>query len=182
MRRFPLWPTDADERRAFAWFMLLALVVLAAGIGLRDPWPPDEPRFTLVARQMFESGQWLFPHRGHELYADKPPLLMWCEALLFALFGGHWRTAFLLPSLLAGLGTLIVVYHTGRRLWNARIGLQAAALLLASYQFVAVVRHAQIDPLLLFCITAGNAGILVHCLPDRTGARSGSAALPPDWA
>ncbi|MDI3262100.1 MAG: glycosyltransferase family 39 protein [Fulvimonas sp.] len=147
--------------------MLLALVVLGAGIGLRDPWPPDEPRFALVARQMLETGQWLFPHRGHELYADKPPLLMWCEALMFALTRG-WRGAFLLPSLLAGLGTLIVLYRTARRLWDARIGLYAAALLLATFQFVEVVRHAQIDPLLLFCITAGNAGILVHCLrgPD----------------
>ena len=95
----------ARDRRAFWWFMAAALVVLGAGIGLRDPWPPDEPRFALVARQMLESGQWLFPHRGIELYSDKPPLLMWCEAAVLWLFGG-WRGAFLLPSLLAGLGSL----------------------------------------------------------------------------
>src|SRR3546814_4378653 len=53
-------------------FWILALLVLGAGLGLRDPWPADEPRFALVAKHMVESGDWLFPHRGSELYADKP--------------------------------------------------------------------------------------------------------------
>jgi len=44
------------ERRAFWLLMLLAFVVLEAGIGLRDPWPSDEPRFTLSTKQMVESG------------------------------------------------------------------------------------------------------------------------------
>src|ERR1700749_275278 len=95
---------DSRARREFWLFMLLALVLLAAGIGLRDPWPSDEPRFTLVAKQMVESGDWLFPHRGRELYSDKPPLLMWLEAGSFELLR-NWRIAFLLPSLLAALGT-----------------------------------------------------------------------------
>src|SRR5215471_21405812 len=96
---------DARERRAFVLFMLLALVLLGAGIGLRDPWPSDEPRFTLAAKQMVESGDWLFPHRGSELYSDKPPMLMWTEAASYTLLRS-WRVAFLLPSLLAALGTL----------------------------------------------------------------------------
>lgn len=158
---------ERSSRREFGWFMLIALVVLAAGIGMRGPWPPDEPRFALVARQMLESGQWLFPHRGQELYADKPPVLMWGEAFWMWLTGG-WRGAFLLTSLFSGLGTLAVVWHLGRRLWDARTGLYAAAIVLASMQFVEVVKHAQIDPLNLFWITLGNAGLLIHCLrgPD----------------
>lgn len=154
---------ERSSRREFGWFMLIALVVLAAGIGLRSPWPPDEPRFALVARQMLESGQWLFPHRGIELYSDKPPMLMWTEAFWMWLTGG-WRGAFLLTSLLSGLGTLALVWHLGRRLWNDRVGLIAATLVLATMQFVDVVKHAQIDPLNLFWITLGNTGILLHCL------------------
>lgn len=164
---FMLSNDERSFRREFGWFMLIALLVLAAGIGLRDPWPPDEPRFALVARQMLESGQWLFPHRGMELYSDKPPMLMWTEAFWMWLTGG-WRGAFLLTSLCSGLGTLAVVWHVGRRLWTPRIGLYAAAIVLMTMQFVGVIRHAQIDPLNLFWITLGNAGILLHCLkgPD----------------
>ena len=66
----PLQWSPTTVRRGFWCLLLVALVVLGAGIGLRDPWPSDEPRFTLVAKWMVQSGDWLFPHRGSELYAD----------------------------------------------------------------------------------------------------------------
>ena len=68
-RARPLWLGDA--RRELIVFGVFALLLLGLGIGLRDPWPSDEPRFALVAKQMVESGDWLFPHRGFELYSDK---------------------------------------------------------------------------------------------------------------
>jgi 4-amino-4-deoxy-L-arabinose transferase-like glycosyltransferase len=154
--------SDADRRR-FWLFMLVAFAVLAAGMGLRDPWPPDEPRFTLIARHMVESGSWLFPHRGHELYSDKPPVLMWLEASSFELFR-NWRIAFLLPSLLAGLGTLALTWDLGRRLWHPRIGLYAAIALFSALQFVEQSKRAQIDALVMFWITLGNWGLIVHFL------------------
>ena len=103
------------ERRQFHLFLLIALIILGAGLGLRDPWPADEPRFALVAKQMVESGDWLFTHRGGEIYSDKPPLFMQIQAATWTLTG-NWRIAFLLPSLLAALGTLFLVYDLGRRL------------------------------------------------------------------
>ncbi|HEV2540838.1 MAG TPA: glycosyltransferase family 39 protein [Frateuria sp.] len=152
-----------QDRRRFWLLMLIALVVVGAGIGLRDPWPSDEPRFTLAAKQMVEGGDWLFPHRGSELYADKPPVLMWTEAASFEVVR-NWRIAFLLPSLLAALGTLALVYDLGRRLWSRQAGLYAAAGLLLAFQFVYQTKRAQIDPLVMFLITAGNWGLLRHLL------------------
>ena len=66
--RFPLKPFQ------FALLILLASLSLLAGLGLREPSPPDEPRFVLAAKDMVESGQWLFPHRGREFYAEKPQI------------------------------------------------------------------------------------------------------------
>lgn len=154
---------SAQQRRAFWMFMLLAAVLLGAGIGLRDPWPSDEPRFTLSARQMVESGDWLFPHRGRELYSDKPPMLMWAEAAAFEVTRS-WRVAFLLPSLLAGLLTLGLTYDLGRRLWNHRAGLYAATAVLFTFQFMYQVKRAQIDPLIMGWITLANWGLLLHFL------------------
>ena len=71
---------------------------------------------------MVDSGNWLFPHRGNELYADKPPMLMWLQAAGYVLVG-NWRVAFLLPSLLAALGTLWCVVDLGKRLWTRPVGL-----------------------------------------------------------
>jgi 4-amino-4-deoxy-L-arabinose transferase-like glycosyltransferase len=148
-------------------FWLLALLVLGAGLGLRDPWPADEPRFALVAKHMVESGNWLFPHRGHELYPDKPPLFMWLQAAAYTIVG-NWRVAFLLPSLLAALGTLWCVVDLGRRLWTRRVGLYAGYALLFALQFTWQAKKAQIDPLVTFWITLANYGLLRHLLrgPD----------------
>ncbi|TWI01684.1 4-amino-4-deoxy-L-arabinose transferase-like glycosyltransferase [Luteimonas cucumeris] len=154
------------KTRASRDFWLLAftaLLVLGAGLGLRDPWPADEPRFALVARQMVESGNWLFPHRGIELYSDKPPLFMWLQAATYTVLR-DWRVAFLLPSLLASLGTLWCVYDLGRRLWTRQVGLYAAWALLFALQFTYQSKKAQIDPLVTFWITLANYGLLRHLL------------------
>jgi 4-amino-4-deoxy-L-arabinose transferase-like glycosyltransferase len=149
--------------REFWLLAITALLVIGAGLGLRDPWPSDEPRFALVAKQMVESGDWLFPHRGHELYSDKPPMLMWLQATFYTLLR-DWRVAFLLPSLLAALGTLACVYDLGRRLWTRRVGLYAAWVLLFTLHFTFQAKKAQIDPLVVFFITLANYGLLRHLL------------------
>ena len=151
------------ERREFWLFLLIALVVLGAGIGLRDPWPADEPRFALVAKHMVESGQWLITHRGSELYSDKPPMFMAMQAAAYELTRS-WRIACLLPSLLAALGTLFLTYDFARRQWNHRIGLWAAILVLSTFQFAYQSKRAQIDPLVTFFITLANYGLLRHFL------------------
>jgi len=154
---------NAAERRQWLWFFLIAMVVLAAGYGLRDPWPADEPRFVLAARQMVESGDWLFPHRGIELYADKPPLYFWILGAAHALVG-NWRWSFLLPSLLAGMGVLWLVCDLGRRLWNPRAGLYAGMAVLCAVQFVYQFKRAQIDPSLVFFTTLSLYGLCRHLL------------------
>ena len=153
-------------RRANWILAVIALLMLGAGLGLRDPWPSDEPRFALVAKHMVETGDWLFPRRGTELYADKPPLLMWAQATVHQLTG-EWRIAFLLPSLLAALGTLWCVYDLGRRLWSPPVGRYAAWALLLTFQFAFQAKRAQIDPLVVFWITFANWALLRHLLDAR---------------
>ena len=155
------------SRRATRLFWLFALLILATGLGLRDPWPADEPRFALAAKQMVESGNWLFPHRGSELYSDKPPVFMWMQAGLLWLTG-NLRIAFLLPSLLAALGTLWCVVDLGSRLWTRRIGLYAGWAVLLTLQFTWQAKKAQIDPVVVFFITASCYCLLRHALrgPD----------------
>ncbi len=152
-----------EMRTDLFWLIGLALLLIATGIGLRDPWPADEPRFALIARDMVASGQWLIPQVGGDIYADKPPLFFWMIAAGIVLTGSV-RWAFLLPSLLAAIGCVVLIYDLGRRLWNREAGLAAALALLFSLQFVWQARQAQIDATLCFFTTLSLYGLLRHCL------------------
>jgi 4-amino-4-deoxy-L-arabinose transferase-like glycosyltransferase len=157
-------PVDAArERRATRWLFAIAFVLLALGIGLRAPWPADEPRFVLVAQQMLAGDDWLFPHRGHELYPDKPPLYFWMLAAAHVLTGG-WRGSFLLPSLFAALATLWLTFDLGRRLWTPRAGRWAAIAVLCAFQFGYQAKRAQIDPVLVAFTTLAFYGLCRHVL------------------
>lgn len=158
MQRLRLFSSSS----AIYLLLFLAFVVIASGIGLRDPWPADEPRFVLIAKEMIETQQWLFPQRGGELYPDKPPIFIWLQAIVYGLTGEI--RAFLLPSLFASIATLVLVYDLARRLWNRTIAIAAAFSLLVSVQFTMQAKLAQIDAVLCFWVTLGLYGLLRHIL------------------
>lgn len=162
----------AESRRLIGWLLLAAIIILGSGYGVHEPWAPDSPRFAAVARDMLASGDWpggwLFPRVGGDLYPDKPPVFFWLMASAIWLTGSV-RAGFLLPSLLAGLGTLWLVFDLSRRLWGPRTAMLTGLLLLSCVQFVLQAHTAQIDGTLAFFTTLGLYGLLRHLL------------LGPDW-
>ena len=159
----------SDEyRRALLFLLAVAAVILAAGLGLRDPWPADEPRFALIARDMAENGRWLFPNVGGVLYPDKPPLHFWIVAATYAMTGSL-RFSFLFPAFVQGLVMLFLVADLGRRLWDERAGLWAGAVLLATLQFPLQMKSGQLDGPLCFWTTLSLYGFCRHLL------------VGPDW-
>lgn len=153
------------SRRLLAWLLLVIglVAVLAAGLGLRDPWPADEPRFALIAREMLATGQYWIPHRGGELYGEKPPIFIWLTALSIWLTDSV-RTGFLLPSLLAGLGCWALVVDLVRRLHGARTAWYAGAALAVTVLFVLQAKTAQMDMVLTFWTMLCTYGLLRHGL------------------
>lgn len=149
------------------WLGAAALLTIVAGLGLRDPWAPDEPRYALIAAEMLQSGDWSVTRLGGVIYAQKPPVYFWLLAAAQGLAG--FRLGFLLPSLLAGLGTLVLVWDLARRLWSRETAWWAALGLLACLQFTLQARSAQIDAVLCFLTTLGLYALLRHLL------------LGPDW-
>jgi 4-amino-4-deoxy-L-arabinose transferase-like glycosyltransferase len=172
----PAQHSSHDVHLDLLWLVVLTLLLVGTGIGLRDPWPADEPRFALIARDMVASGRWLVPLVGGDLYADKPPLYFWLMAFALQLTGSL-RLAFLVPSLLSALGCVILVYDLARRLWTRETGLIAGTLLLLTVQFVWQARQAQIDATLCFWTTLSLYGLLRHAL---LGPRWGWYAI--GWA
>lgn len=169
--------TRASAKRQLMWLMLLGALVLGAGLGMRDPSPPDEPRFVLAAKHMVESGDWLIPRRGAEFYAHKPATFMWAQAVSY-LTVRNWQIAFLLPSFLSALGTMWLTYDLGRRMWSPRVGIVAGLALMATVQFGLQAKRAQIDMMLVFLTTFALWGLVRHLLlgPNRRALFLGAFA------
>jgi 4-amino-4-deoxy-L-arabinose transferase-like glycosyltransferase len=149
--------------RDLLWLALALVVIIGTGIGIRDPWPADEPRFASVARDMVASGEWLFPRVGGDLYQDKPPMFFWMLAVCYSLIGSI-KWSFLIPSFLAAGATLFLVYDFGRRLVSREAGLAASLLTVSTLHFVLVMRGAQIDPVLCGLTTLSLYAFLRHLL------------------
>ena len=139
---------------------LLLLAVLGAllflpGLGRHDVWNPDEARYAEVAREMPLLGHWAVPHLNGQVYSQKPPLLFWSIALFGRLTGGLDATAARLPSALAAIGSLLLVYAIGRRFFGRRAAWIAAAAFATCFKVIWQGRFGQIDMLLTGLVTLG---------------------------
>ena len=131
-----------------------ATAVLLPGIGSRDLWNPDEPRYAEVAREMLLEPRaiehFLVPRLNGERYDHKPPLHFWNIALFGALRGGVDEVATRLPSLLAGIGSVLVVFAIAGRLFDRKTAWLAAPVFLTSALVMWNGRVGQIDMTLTF--------------------------------
>lgn len=108
--------TRPSRFQARTWIALLAVVLALGFLGLRGIWDPDEGRYTNVAMNMLDSGDWLTPHRSQDVgHWTKPPLTYWAIAASVATFGRNpWAAR--LPSALAFLLCTWLAWRMGRRL------------------------------------------------------------------
>ena len=155
-----------ENKFNLVWLLIFAVSLIFFGIGLRDPWPADEPRFALIAKEMVESGNWFFPMRGGELYPDKPPLFMWFIAFFYSITGSI-KISFLLPSAISSVISVVAVYDLARRFWNSQTAWYASLLLLLTLQFTLQSKMAQIDATVTCFITLGCYGMLRHLVEQE---------------
>ena len=136
-----------NRRRAVnAALVLFGLVLFGWRLGGHDLWPPDEPRFGLVAREMLERGDPIVLSRNGRLYTDKPPLFFWAIDAFAILRGGTVdEAAARLPSLLGAVLALLLVARLGERLYDRSTGILGAILFATSLQILERARWASID-------------------------------------
>lgn len=133
--------------------LLLGLVLFLPGIGGRDLWNPDEPRYAEVAREMRASGEYFVPHLNGKIYSEKPPLLFWSIAAASSMRGEVDPVSARVPSLVAAIATLFFLFGIGHRLFDRRVAWWAVAILATSGRILWQARVGQIDMLLLAFVT-----------------------------
>lgn len=139
----------------FSAALLLAVIIFSANVDGYDLWPPDEPRYALVAREMMDSGDYFLPRINNEAYKEKPPLLFWAIAATSSLSGEVTPLSARLPSILSALVTLVFTALLARKLFSSRVALWSVLILMTTQRFWWNARFGQIDMLLTACLTAG---------------------------
>jgi len=137
----------APRTRVFLVFAL-ALLMLGWGLWSTPLLSHNEARRMVVAQEMVRGGSWLLPTMNGELYITKPPLYTWLQAALAELFGATSLFVLRLPSLLAALATLLLVWRWARRHLQEGTAELAVLLLAASPLFVFHGRFAEIEMVL----------------------------------
>ncbi len=132
--------------------LLLAIgyLVFGHGIGKRDLWAPDEPRFGQATREMIQRGDPFVLHVNNEPYSDKPPLHMWIAAAIELARGGDgssvesWSVR--APSVLGGSIGLAATYTLGFLLFrSSRVGFLSSVALATTYLYDYQAGRAQLD-------------------------------------
>jgi LPXTG-motif cell wall-anchored protein len=90
---------------------------------------------------------------GGWITTDKPPLALWLQALSVRAFGySSW--SMLMPSVVAGAGSVALVMATVRRVWGRTAGLAAGIALALTPVVLAVSRSNNPDATLVLCVVA----------------------------
>jgi hypothetical protein len=138
---------------AAALILAVTLPLFLPGLGDRHIWTPLEARYALVAREMLAGGHWILPHLGGEVYPDKPPLLFWSIGLISVLGSGVSEWTARLPTALAAIGSCLMTWRLGTRLFSSTAGTTAALVLATSGGFFWSGRQALPDMLLTLWTT-----------------------------
>jgi 4-amino-4-deoxy-L-arabinose transferase-like glycosyltransferase len=141
---------------AFLFLLALASLLFLSHLGAFRDFVRAESYFALGARLMVHEGDWLSMHAPDEPVLNKPPLQYWLTGLTYKIFGSSYAAA-RLPSALAALCVLVVVYLLGARLFERRAGLLAIGILATSFLFYAFSRIAMSDMLLTMCVSGALA-------------------------
>jgi 4-amino-4-deoxy-L-arabinose transferase-like glycosyltransferase len=150
--------------------MLLLWLIMAAlwfgSLGMRDLVGTDEGRYSEIAREMAQTGDFVTPRLNDLKYFEKPALQYWMTALSFQAFGESDFVARLWTGL-SGFLSVLMVWYAARRLWNEQTA-QYAALVTVSMVWMFGVAHViTVDMSVSFFLTVALCGFLI-AQDDRT--------------
>lgn len=136
-------PQSAD--RWLPWLLAGAVVfALFYQLGGAALFEPDEGRNSEKAREIIVLNDWITPHENFYPVLDKPMPFYWLIALSYKIFGvSEWSAR--LPSALAALGCLFLVYRFARARWGRWEALWSALILLTSAEYFILSRIVIFD-------------------------------------
>lgn len=135
---------------------LLGIVLLAAALRLANSAAIGQANtyYTAAVESMLQSWHNFFfvaAEPGGSVSIDKPPVGLWLQAISAYVLGVN-GFAVVLPQILAGLASVVLLFHLVRRSFGDAAGLLAALALAVTPVAVAVERNNTPDATLIFTL------------------------------
>ena len=142
----PFVEADRQIKKLLSKYGLVALTLLTFFLllGNRPLNEPDEGRYTEIAREMIETGDWIVPHFWYLPHLDKPPMTYWLVGASMEVFGqNEWAAR--LPVALAGISGVWATFLLGCAMGGRRVGIWSALILQSSFLYWALARMLTTD-------------------------------------
>ncbi|MGH7827271.1 MAG: glycosyltransferase family 39 protein [Candidatus Binatia bacterium] len=154
----------------FVVIWAFCLFILFQNLGAAGLFEPDEGRNAEKAREILLLGDWVTPHENFLPVLDKPIFFYWLIALAYQIFGfSEWAAR--LPSALAALGCLFVIYRFIRKHWGPTEALWSTLILVTSAEFFILSRVVLFDMVLNFFITLSLCAFYTATRTENIQAR-----------
>ena len=172
--------SPSQERTRLLVLLVGSLLLFGAGIGKRSLWNPNEPVYGEGTREMMVRGNYYLPTVNGIIYSDKPVFYFWTMLAGCLLTGGLSVAGLRLPSVIAGVLSVLLIYRLGRQIFGIRAGFLAAICLASTVMFWWHSQYIQMDQLLSFLVLASLAACFAAkemVGPNRAGLLAISGAL-----
>ncbi|MEN8149419.1 MAG: glycosyltransferase family 39 protein [Planctomycetota bacterium] len=136
--------------------LLLCAVLFFAFLGSRPLWNVNEGMHSATSKEMILTGDWITPHHNGKPFYDKTVLHNWFVAISLMVLG-FTEVAARLPAALLALGTVLVTYWMGRRMFGKWAGFFGAVVLATSVMVVVLSQTIIHDSSLCFFVTLALA-------------------------
>ena len=167
--------TNSQAWRRFALVAVASALVLSFNFGSRLLLTNDDARFPVLARDVLVEGHWLLPALPDgTTHLVKPPLAVWLIALASWPTGSVSVRTAVLPSLLAAIGVVLLVYWLGRRLFGPDAGV-VGGLTVATMVGMYTMAHSSMPDMVQ--LVAGTGAIAVYVAAGFGAKRSGLVLL-----
>src|SRR5580704_8208256 len=134
-----------DPRLRFLLLALASAILFLGAIRLGDLAGYDDAMYSVEAKGIVNTGDWLAPKVRGAPALEHPPLFIWTQAAFLRTFGISDPVA-KLPAALCALGVMLLVYWLARRLLNDELAASVAMfVMLATPYFIKYAGHAMTD-------------------------------------
>ena len=128
----------------------------------------DETRYADMARDMYNSKDFITLYLDGKIFWDKPPLYFWLENLSFFCFGAVNELSVRMPAVLCAFSILAAVFFTVKKALTTKGAFISTLILMTSVEFVVFSKISLLDMVLAANITiAVCSGLLTYFVREE---------------